>query len=194
VSTEESTVAKSYKLSELVAALEEAGHRVTPRTLQNDIRAGRLHAHRRPGGRTWYVERDEFERMVSDRGSRPARTKPNTPRKAYKWTDEDHLRTLRRRYGLAHGEYEALCAANDWRCTVCRKRPHEEFADQHPKSRRLNLDHNHDTGAIRGLLCQRCNKHVAFAGERAELVRRILLYVEGRLTPPAQLDLLKEAG
>jgi|ERR1041385_2123575 hypothetical protein len=39
------------------------------------------------------------------------------------------------------------------KCAICRK-------DQRMFKRRLNLDHNHKTGKIRGLLCYFCNKFV----------------------------------
>lgn len=51
-------------------------------------------------------------------------------------------------YGLAAGDYERLLVAQGGRCAICRARP---------KSKRLAVDHDHKTGAVRGLLCSRCN-------------------------------------
>lgn len=41
----------------------------------------------------------------------------------------------------------------DGKCAICRK-PQSLF------KRRLNLDHNHKTGQLRGLLCYYCNRRV----------------------------------
>lgn len=49
---------------------------------------------------------------------------------------------------LAPGEYEKLAEQRGEVCWLC---------GAGPKSRRLHIDHDHRTGAIRGLLCFRCN-------------------------------------
>lgn len=49
---------------------------------------------------------------------------------------------------LPSGEYEAMLAAQDGHCALC---------PATPKTRRLHVDHDHKTGAVRGLLCYRCN-------------------------------------
>src|SRR3954453_21147369 len=51
-----------------------------------------------------------------------------------------------RRYGLTKRELLVLRAAQDDRCAIC-----GESEPQH-------LDHDHETGHIRQLLCQRCNQ------------------------------------
>lgn len=45
--------------------------------------------------------------------------------------------------------YDELLAAQDGHCAICPARP---------KSRRLHIDHDHRTLAVRGLLCHRCNR------------------------------------
>lgn len=51
-----------------------------------------------------------------------------------------------RAYGLKRGEYDQMVAKQKGRCKICK----EETAKMH-------VDHCHDTGKVRGLLCQRCN-------------------------------------
>lgn len=50
-------------------------------------------------------------------------------------------------------EREEFYRKQDGRCAICEK-PQSYF------KRRLNLDHNHKTGKLRGLLCYRCNKFI----------------------------------
>jgi hypothetical protein len=51
------------------------------------------------------------------------------------------------------------------RCMICRRKV------------RLVVDHNHSTGKVRGLLCDRCNLLVGFVEEK-KLLRRARKYVE----------------
>lgn len=50
---------------------------------------------------------------------------------------------------LPAAEYDQLLTKQNGVCAIC-GRP--------PKTRRLDIDHDHKTGAIRGLLCVRCNR------------------------------------
>lgn len=66
-----------------------------------------------------------------------------------------HARMLR----LAHkdGTYERLFAVQDGCCGICRKTPQGIAALTGRPLRRLDIDHDHRTLAIRGLLCRGCN-------------------------------------
>lgn len=61
------------------------------------------------------------------------------------------------RYGITIEEYDFLAAAQEAVCAICKQDP--------PLGNRilkLAVDHDHDTGEIRGLLCQRCNMALHF--------------------------------
>jgi hypothetical protein len=90
------------------------------------------------------------------------------------WTETDRLRRLERRrarpagvsdthrkerYGLPAGEFERLLDLQDRKCGICGK-THESCA------KGLHLDHDHQTGAVRGLLCFTCNMHLSRRGMR----------------------------
>jgi hypothetical protein len=60
-------------------------------------------------------------------------------------------KVYRSRTGLELAAYEARLAAQGGVCAIC-GRP--------PKTRRLDVDHEHKTGAVRGLLCHRCNRNL----------------------------------
>lgn len=53
-----------------------------------------------------------------------------------------------RKYGLTLARYESMRVAQANRCAIC---------FQVSESNRLSIDHDHETGAVRGLLCTRCN-------------------------------------
>lgn len=82
----------------------------------------------------------------------------------------------RQRYSLKAGEYEVILAQQEGVCTVCHQ----------PETRRcaggvmsLAVDHDHETGQVRGLLCNRCNTVVVKAIEDyPDLCRRAAVYLE----------------
>jgi hypothetical protein len=72
--------------------------------------------------------------------------------------------------GISDDDYFALLAAQGGHCKLC---PNE------PKTRRLHVDHDHKTGAVRGLLCHKCNRYLP-AWVRPEWLRRAANYLEGK--------------
>lgn len=64
---------------------------------------------------------------------------------------------LRPRYGITIDEYDALAAQQGNVCAICEQDP-----PQGNRILKLAVDHDHDTGEIRGLLCQRCNMALHF--------------------------------
>lgn len=55
-----------------------------------------------------------------------------------------------KQYGITIDDYNRLFIAQEGRCVIC----HE------PSDKRLFVDHNHQTGQVRGLLCRQCNTHL----------------------------------
>lgn len=82
-----------------------------------------------------------------------------------------------RTYGLSADEHAALLALQGGRCAIC---------NQRPQSRAMPVDHDHDTGQVRGLLCTRCNHDLLGAAhDRVEILRAAVHYLEH---PPASGD------
>jgi hypothetical protein len=71
---------------------------------------------------------------------------------------------LRRKYGIGNEDFARLLAAQDGRCALCREVP--AARRRHTPTGRewtaLHIDHCHETGRIRGLLCHRCNTQVGW--------------------------------
>lgn len=75
---------------------------------------------------------------------------------------------LKHRYGIKTGEYDAMSAAQSHVCAICKKPP---------RSRSMSVDHNHASGAVRGLLCQGCNMLVgALENPLAKAARSYLAF------------------
>lgn len=76
-----------------------------------------------------------------------------------------NLRTL---YGITVEQYEAMRTAQDGRCAICGIEPDYNLA----------VDHCHDTGAVRALLCIPCNVGIGNLGDDPERVRKAAEYLE----------------
>jgi hypothetical protein len=57
---------------------------------------------------------------------------------------------LKRKFGLTPTEYEAKLEAQGGGCALCGREP--------GPGRQLDIDHDHKTGAVRGLICNTCNQ------------------------------------
>lgn len=78
---------------------------------------------------------------------------------------------LNDRYRIAPGEYAAMLKAQEFACYIC-GRPHGEDRIQ-----RLHVDHCHETGRVRGLLCRRCNFGLGWFEDDPIRLRRAIEYL-----------------
>ena len=88
-------------------------------------------------------------------------------------------RQLLERYGLTVAEYDAILAAQNGVCAICGEPPGEVISKT-GTVRRLAVDHDHVSGANRGLLCARCNQGVGYFRDRADLLTAAISYLERR--------------
>lgn len=71
-------------------------------------------------------------------------------------------------YGLTPEAYTEMLERQEGVCAVCRKPPGR---------RRLNVDHNHATGAVRGLLCPSCNRGIGLLGDDLDRLMDAVAYL-----------------
>lgn len=84
--------------------------------------------------------------------------------------DRERAWKLAKTYGISLDGYQALLVAQGGVCAIC-KRP--------PRGRRkyLAVDHDHETGKIRGLLCTTCNVGLGALSDSPDLLRAALVYL-----------------
>lgn len=87
--------------------------------------------------------------------------------------------TAKWKYGITSEEYDRLFVEQGGLCAVCRQP--ETARDRLGRVRaRLSVDHNHKTGAVRGLLCHHCNAALGHVNDDIELLRALMAYLETR--------------
>jgi hypothetical protein len=87
-------------------------------------------------------------------------------------------------YGLKRGTIESVLAQFDNRCGICGS---EESGSSRAET--LFVDHCHTTGAIRGLLCHRCNLGVGYFRDNPDLLDAAIKY----LKQPRQMSFYEAA-
>lgn len=98
-----------------------------------------------------------------------------------RWDTEPEYREGARRrhylaqYGITIEEFEALLKKQKGRCAICRFKPDPNAEKR--ALRVLEVDHDHETGEIRGLLCRRCNDANGKYEDSADLVMKAALYL-----------------
>lgn len=115
--------------------------------------------------KAWYRER--ADRIKADR-------KTKYHELSLEERSKNSRRDFIRKYGITIEIYETMLAGQGGVCRIC-KRP--------PGSKRLGVDHNHATGKVRGVLCQKCNTAIGLADDNADRLRAMASYLdEARLS------------
>lgn len=80
---------------------------------------------------------------------------------------------LRKTYGISLEEYEALAESQMGRCAICGEKPSGEG-----NNKVLHVDHCHETGNNRELLCSKCNTGIGQFMEDVEVMKKAIAYLE----------------
>lgn len=82
---------------------------------------------------------------------------------------------LQRNFGIDLAEYGRLAAKQDNKCAICGC---EETARRRGKLKALAVDHDHRTGAVRGLLCNDCNQGIGKLKDDRDVLVSALRYFD----------------
>lgn len=78
-----------------------------------------------------------------------------------KYPEKDFNNNMKRLYGITYKEYLIIEKEQNYRCAICNLTL-EETGTRYGrgKAKHFHIDHDHNTGKIRGLLCVRCNQGI----------------------------------
>lgn len=114
-------------------------------------------------------------RVVTRKYTRGKPVRFCSPKCTRRWHGKQSAGRNRRKYrlkykhGLTIQEYDAMSALQNGVCAICGK---------HPKTRNLSVDHDHNTGKIRGLLCYSCNYAIGIMRDDVDRLRRAADYLD----------------
>ena len=94
---------------------------------------------------------------------------------------------LKQRYGLSPDEYQSILAHQNFTCAICEVEI--SHALEYTAKRSVVVDHNHETGEVRGILCSKCNLVLGHARESTDILYRAIVYLSerGAYTPKKQV-------
>jgi len=75
---------------------------------------------------------------------------------------------LQRKYGITPADLDAMVDAQGARCAIC----YDGLRAAH-----MVVDHDHDTGAVRGILCRSCNGGIGLLKDSPDILRSALTYL-----------------
>jgi len=83
------------------------------------------------------------------------------------------LRNLKYKHNLSYKDWLSIWEEQNGKCLICGK-TFTKPSDAH-------VDHNHETGEIRGLLCGKCNRGIGMFDDNPEIMIKAIEYLERRL-------------
>ena len=116
----------------------------------------------------WYKHRSSSRgfyihcKECMKRKQREAWARNATPEKRRKWM-------LKGVYNITPEEYDAIARAQDYVCAICKQ--------ECPSGQHLSIDHCHDSGEVRGLLCKTCNRAIGQLKDNPERVLAAYQYL-----------------
>lgn len=84
-------------------------------------------------------------------------------------SDSNRNQSYKKRYGISLEDYNKMLVEQNGVCAIC---------FQEPKVRRLAVDHNHNTGQVRGLLCHHCNTSLGSFNDDKSLLLSAVKYLD----------------
>ncbi|MBT2527193.1 endonuclease VII domain-containing protein [Streptomyces sp. ISL-99] len=85
---------------------------------------------------------------------------------------ENRAAYFMRQYGITEAERDEMISTQVGVCSICLAAP------------AVHVDHCHETGRVRGVLCFNCNSAIGKLGDDPDTLRRAIAYLEGNAWKP----------
>lgn len=88
--------------------------------------------------------------------------------------------TMLKKYNLDSEDFDTLWVTFRGKCGICFNKMKMPESKQGQALDVVAIDHDHKTGNIRGLLCNKCNKGVGFFDDNIDLLKSAIKWLEER--------------
>ncbi len=121
-----------------------------------------------PDGLQYACKQCETKRVLKWQSENRERAQSTRHRHSSKKSTKQYRRNwaLRKNYGITLDEFEALAKIQEYKCAICNDKV------------KLRLDHDHLTGRIRGLLCDRCNLGIGVFKDDPTILQAAIKYLQ----------------
>jgi hypothetical protein len=108
---------------------------------------------------------------------KPYRTKEKTKKRAVIWRNknpdkvqEQYQRKRLAKYNMTQEEFDIYLESQQGKCAICSNYLTNKFT----------VDHNHQTGKVRGLLCYKCNTGIGHLQDSVDILSEAIKYLKER--------------
>jgi hypothetical protein len=109
---------------------------------------------------------DVFVKDRRNKDGRGSRCKPCVNAAAVYNPDRQRKYKLKHFYGITPDKYNEMYVEQEGACEICLK-----------KFSKLHVDHCHDSGKVRGLLCHNCNVALGHLGDNLSILQNAISYL-----------------
>ena len=118
---------------------------------------------------------EEYRRFQSSGDSYCSACKSQRTKKSRKENPEKHSQydwksKIKGAYGITEQDYSNMFIEQDGKCGIC-------FTSLIFRDKATHIDHNHETGEVRGLLCHGCNTAIGLLKEDTEIMKSAIEYM-----------------
>lgn len=110
-----------------------------------------------------YADRKYFSSRCKPCHQEYKKNNPSTPRNR-------KSEKLQLRYGLSYDQWETMREKENYRCMIC-------SISEDELGRKLDVDHCHKSGKVRGLLCNQCNTMLGHAKDNLSILEAAVKYL-----------------
>ena len=120
---------------------------------------------RRKARESYFKNHDENKTRMRERAKHARKLNPGLFKK----------NKLKSTYGLSTEEYSSKMESQDSKCPICFK---EISGEVNTKELRAVVDHDHQTGFVRGILCLYCNSLIGYCREDRRVLQAAIEYLK----------------
>lgn len=87
--------------------------------------------------------------------------------------NQSYNNRIKRIYGITKDEYDIMYSKQNGKCAIC----NSDKVNRN-KTDKFCIDHCHNSGKVRGLLCHNCNVLLGKLSDNIELCEKIIYYIK----------------
>jgi hypothetical protein len=123
--------------------------------------------------KNYYQEHKEARKLANKKCSEKIKNNPELYLKALL---KYRAYKLKIKFGVTLDDYNKMFEAQNGVCAICGKP--ETSVDWRTKNiKYLAVDHDHQTGKVRGLLCSKCDRGIGYFDEERDLFYKVINYL-----------------